>query len=42
MSALDDKDMFVTKRSGKKESVSFDKILKRIKKIGTEVGIKTN
>ena len=42
MSALDDKDMFVTKRTGKKEAVSFDKILKRIKKIGTEVGIKTN
>jgi ribonucleoside-diphosphate reductase alpha subunit len=42
MSALDDKDMFVTKRTGKKEPVSFDKILKRIKKIGTEVGIRTN
>lgn len=35
-------DMFVTKRTGKKEIVSFDKIMKRIKKAGTEVGIKIN
>ena len=35
-------DMYVTKRTGKKEVVSFDKILKRIKKAGTEVGIKLN
>ena len=35
-------DMFVTKRTGKKEIVSFDKIMKRIKKAGMEVGIKIN
>jgi ribonucleoside-diphosphate reductase alpha subunit len=35
-------EMFVVKRLGKKEVVSFDKILTRIKKIGTEVGIKIN
>jgi ribonucleoside-diphosphate reductase alpha subunit len=35
-------DMFVTKRTGKKEIVSFDKIMKRIKKAGTEAGIKIN
>lgn len=35
-------DMYVTKRTGKKEMMSFDKILKRIKKSGTEVGIKIN
>ena len=34
--------MFVTKRNGKSEIVSFDKILKRIKKIGLEVNIKIN
>ena len=39
---LDKNDMFVIKRSGKKEVVSFDKILRRIKKVGTEVGIKIN
>jgi ribonucleoside-diphosphate reductase alpha subunit len=41
-SKVDKNDMFVIKRSGKKEVVSFDKILKRIKKVGTEVGIKLN
>ena len=35
-------EMFVTKRNGKSEIVSFDKILKRIKKIGLEVNIKIN
>jgi len=38
-----DKDaMYVVKRSGKQEIVSFDKIFKRIKKVGMEVGIKIN
>lgn len=41
-SVLNGQDMFVTKRTGKKEIVSFDKIMKRIKKVGTEVGIKIN
>lgn len=35
-------DMYVSKRTGKKEIMSFDKIMKRIKKAGTEVGIKIN
>jgi len=35
-------EMYVTKRNGQKEIVSFDKILKRIRTIGTEVGIKIN
>jgi ribonucleoside-diphosphate reductase alpha subunit len=39
---MDNNEMYVTKRSGKSEIVSFDKILKRIKKIGLEVGIKIN
>ena len=34
--------MYVKKRNGKLEVVSFDKILKRIKKIGQEVNIKMN
>ena len=34
--------MYVKKRNGKMEIVSFDKILKRIKKIGLEVNIKIN
>jgi ribonucleoside-diphosphate reductase alpha subunit len=34
--------MRVTKRNGKTENVSFDKILTRIKKIGNEVGIQLN
>jgi ribonucleoside-diphosphate reductase alpha subunit len=34
--------MYVVKRDGKKEIISFDKILKRIKTIGTEVNIKIN
>ena len=37
-----DTEMFVTKRDGKTEIVSFDKILKRIKNIGQEVGIQIN
>ena len=35
-------EMYVTKRSGRKEIVAFDKILRRIKNVGTEVGIKIN
>jgi len=35
-------EMYVTKRNGQKEIVSFDKILKRIRTIGTEAGIKIN
>jgi|UniRef100_A0A6C0IQM4 ribonucleoside-diphosphate reductase alpha chain len=35
-------EMRVTKRNGKTENVSFDKILSRIKKIGNEVGIQLN
>ena len=31
-------EMYVTKRSGALEIVSFDKILHRIKSIGTEAG----
>jgi ribonucleoside-diphosphate reductase alpha subunit len=36
------KDMIVVKRSGKKEAVSFDKILSRVKKIGEEFNLKIN
>ena len=32
-------DMFVIKRNGKKEEVSFDKILVRVKKVGKEADI---
>ena len=35
-------EMKVTKRNGELHTVAFDKILKRIKTIGTEVGIKIN
>ncbi len=35
-------EMYVTKRDGQVEIVSFDKILRRIKSVGTEVGIKIN
>jgi hypothetical protein len=31
------KDMIVVKRSGKREAVSFDKILSRVKKIGDSI-----
>jgi len=34
--------MYVTKRDGQVEIVSFDKILRRIKSVGIEVGIKIN
>ena len=35
-------EMYVTKRNGEREIVSFDKILKRIRTIGTEANIKIN
>ena len=35
-------EMYVTKRDGVIEIVSFDKILKRIKRIGQEANIKIN
>uniref|UniRef100_A0A6C0E8V0 ribonucleoside-diphosphate reductase n=1 Tax=viral metagenome TaxID=1070528 RepID=A0A6C0E8V0_9ZZZZ len=38
----DQDEMYVTKRNGQQEIVSFDKILKRIKKIGQEANIKIN
>ena len=38
----DDEEMYVIKRSGEKEIVSFDKILQRVKNTGTEVGIQLN
>ena len=38
----DDDDMLVTKRNGNAEIVSFDKISKRIKKLGQEANIKLN
>ena len=39
---MDSNDMKVVKRNGDLEDVAFDKILKRIKRIGTEVGIQIN
>ena len=39
---LNDDEMYVTKRNGKQEIVSFDKILTRIKKLGNEASIKLN
>jgi len=35
-------EMNVTKRNGQLETISFDKILRRIKSVGNEVGIKIN
>ena len=40
--ACQDSEMYVTKRNGELEIVSFDKILVRIKKVGKEVNIKIN
>jgi len=37
-----EEEMYVTKRNGKQEIVSFDKILNRIKKLGHEADIKLN
>ena len=39
---FEDDEMMVTKRNGQQETVSFDKILTRIKRIGTEANIKIN
>ena len=41
-SPIIENDMYVLKRSGELEIVSFDKILKRIKTLGNEVNIKIN
>lgn len=41
-SFVDEDEMFVTKRNGHQEIVSFDKILKRIKTLGQEANIKIN
>ena len=38
----DDDEMYVIKRNGQREIVSFDKILQRIKKTGQEAGIQLN
>jgi len=40
--STNEEEMYVTKRNGKTEIVSFDKILKRIKKVGQEANIKIN
>ena len=37
-----EQEMKVLKRNGKFENIGFDKILKRVKSIGTECGIKLN
>jgi ribonucleoside-diphosphate reductase alpha subunit len=42
MSFSDDNEMFVIKRNGKREIVSFDKILQRIKNTGLEADININ
>ena len=39
---VDDDEMYVTKRNGEQEIVSFDKILTRIKRLGQEANIKLN
>jgi len=39
---MGDDEMYVTKRNGSREIVSFNKILIRVKKIGTEAGVKIN
>ena len=39
---MDSKDMKVIKRNGQLEEIAFDKILNRIKKIGSEVNIQLN
>jgi ribonucleotide reductase alpha subunit len=39
---MDSNDMRVTKRNGELEEIAFDKILKRIKKLGLEAGIHIN
>ena len=39
---VEEDEMYVVKRNGKREIVSFDKILQRIKKTGNEAGIQIN
>ena len=39
---METNDMYVTKRNGELEEIAFDKILTRIKKLGSEVGIIIN
>ena len=39
-SSMDDDDMYVIKRSGTREIVSFDKILTRVKKLGQQFSLK--
>ena len=44
MSSANDyeREMFVTKRNGERKVVEFDKILRRIKILGTEAGLTMN
>ena len=42
MTTLQEEEMRVLKRNGKYENIGFDKILKRVKSIGQECGIKLN
>jgi hypothetical protein len=35
-------EMYVTKRTGKTEIISFDKILRRLRRLGTECNLKIN
>jgi hypothetical protein len=41
-SFMEREEMYVIKRNGEREPVSFDKILNRIKKLGVEANIKIN
>jgi ribonucleotide reductase alpha subunit len=41
-SAFGQDEMYVTKRNGKTEIISFDKILRRLRRLGTEVTLKIN
>ena len=40
MDVVSDGEMYVIKRNGSKEAVTFDKILKRIKTIGNQLNLK--
>ena len=42
MSTQDDDEMYVTKRNGVREIISFNKILNRVKKVGNETNVKIN
>ena len=42
LSNSDDEDMHVIKRSGKREIISFDKILKRVKNLGKDYNLNVN